>query len=110
MLKFFGSNIKIFRKDNLFGSTISYTPLIPKDLTVTGDISSAAFLLVAAATIKNSDLILKGIGLNPTRTGVIDVLKAMNADIEILSRNEISGEEIGDIRIKIFARPQRNKN
>ncbi len=100
MLKFFGSNIKIFRKDNLFGSTISYTPLIPKDLTVTGDISSAAFLLVAAATIKNSDLILKGIGLNPTRTGIIDVLKAMNADIEILSRNEISGEEIGDIRIK----------
>ena len=100
MLKFFGSDIKIFRKDNLFGSTISYTPLIPKDLTVTGDISSAAFLLVAAATIKNSDLILKGIGLNPTRTGIIDVLKAMNADLEILSRNEISGEEIGDIRIK----------
>ncbi len=100
MLKFFGSNIKTFKKDGLFGSSISYNPLIPKDLTIVGDVSSAAFLLVAAAIIKNSELILKGIGLNPTRTGILHVLKSMNADIEILSRDEISGEEIGDIKIK----------
>ena len=59
MLKFLGSNIKTFRKDGLFGSTISHTPLIPKDLTIVGDISSASFLLVGAAIIKNSDIILK---------------------------------------------------
>ncbi len=100
MLKFFGSNIQTFKKDGLFGSTISYNPLTPKDLTVVGDVSSAAFLLVAASIIKNSDIILRGIGLNPTRTGILDVLKSMNADIEVLSRDEISGEEIGDIRIK----------
>ena len=100
MLKFLGSNIKTFRKDGLFGSTISHTPLIPKDLTIVGDISSASFLLVGAAIIKNSDIILKGIGLNPTRTGILDVLKSMNSDIELLNRTEISGEEIGDIRIR----------
>ncbi len=100
MLEFFGSNIQTFNKDKLFGSSISYTPLIPKDLTVIGDISSASFLMIAAAVIKNSDIILKGIGLNPTRTGIIDVMKAMNADIELLSKDKISNEEIGDIRIK----------
>lgn len=100
MLKFLGSDIKTFRKNGLFGATISYKPLIPKDLTIVNDISSAAFLLVAASVIKNSEIILRKIGLNPTRTGIIDVLKSMNADIEILSRDEISGEEIGDIKIK----------
>lgn len=100
MLKFFGSNIQTFKKDGLFGATISYTPLTPKDLTVVGDISSAAFPMVAAAVIKNSDIILKNIGLNPTRSGILDVMKAMNADIEVLSRDKISNEEIGDIRIK----------
>lgn len=100
MLKFLGSNIETYRKNNLFGSTISYTPLIPKDLTIVNDVSSASFLLVAASIIKDSEIILKKIGLNPTRTGIIDVMKSMNANIEILSRDEISGEEIGDIKIK----------
>lgn len=100
MLKFFGSNIETFKKDGLFGSKISYNPLTPKDLNVVGDISSAAFIIAAALVVKNSDVILKGIGLNPTRSGVIDVLKSMNADIELLNRDEISNEEIGDIRVK----------
>lgn len=100
MLEFFGSNIQTFEKDGFFGCSISHSPLIPKDLTVVGDISSASFLMIAASIVKNSDIILKGIGLNPTRTGIIDVMKAMNADIELLNTDKISNEEIGDIRIK----------
>ena len=66
------------------GRTIVLTP--PKDLTaknvnVPADISSAAFFLVAGAIIPNSEITIKNVGVNPTRTGVIDVLKAMGADI-----------------------------
>jgi len=100
MLEFFGSDIKTFRKDGLFGASVSHNTLTPKNLTVVGDISSAAFIMCAACMIKNSDVILKGIGLNPTRSGIIDVLKSMNADIEVISEDKICNEEIGDIRVK----------
>ncbi len=100
MLKFFGSNVQTYRKDGFFASTISHTPLIPKDLHVTGDISSAAFIMVAASIIKNSDVILRGVGLNPTRVGIIEVMQKMNAEIEILNKTLRCNEEIGDIRVK----------
>ncbi len=100
MLQFFGSNIENFEKDGYFGVTVSQTPLIPKDLNVVGDISSAAFIMVATAIIKGSDIILKNIGLNPTRTGLIDVMKRMKANIEVLNYDLVSNEEVGDIRIK----------
>jgi len=100
MLKFFGSNIENYKKDGLYAATISQTPLIPKDLNVVGDISSAAFIMVAAAIIKDSDVILKNIGLNPTRTGLIDIMKSMKANIEVLNSDLISNEEVGDIRVR----------
>lgn len=100
MLKFFGADIQTFTKDGLFGTTIKQSSLMPKDLNVVGDISSAAFIMVAAAVIKGSDVILKNIGLNPTRTGLIDVMKRMKANIEVLNCDLVSNEEIGDIRIK----------
>jgi len=100
MLKFFGSNVENYNKDGLFAATISKTPLIPKDLNVVGDISSAAFIMIAAAIIKDSDVILKNIGLNPTRTGLIDVMKRMKANIDVLNCDLVSNEEVGDIRIK----------
>lgn len=100
MLQFFDANIETFTKDGLFGTTIRQSSLIPRELNVTGDISSAAFIMVAAAVIKNSDVIIKNIGLNPTRTGLIDVMKRMKANIEVLNCDLISNEEIGDIRIK----------
>ncbi len=59
MLKFFGSNVENYNKNGLFAATISQTPLMPKDLNVVGDISSAAFIMIAAAIIKDSDVILK---------------------------------------------------
>ncbi len=100
MLEFLGSNIKTYQKDGFFASTISHAPLIPKNLHVIGDISSAAFIMVAACVIKNSDVILRGVGLNPTRIGIIEVMQKMNAEIEILNKTLRCNEEIGDVRIK----------
>ena len=79
---------------------IKKSNLQPKNLSVCGDISSAAFFLAAGAIVPNSDIILKNVGLNPTRTGIIDVLKQMGADIEILDERVECNEESGDIRIK----------
>jgi 3-phosphoshikimate 1-carboxyvinyltransferase len=71
----------------------------PKEIHVPGDISSAAFWLVAGSIIEDSDIILKDVGINETRTGIIDVLKAMEANIELLNvRDEV--EPIADIRVR----------
>lgn len=74
--------------------------LTPKNIEIVGDISSAAFFMAAALIVPNSDIILKNVGLNPTRTGIWDVLKEMGADIQILDKREIAGEIVGDLRVK----------
>jgi 3-phosphoshikimate 1-carboxyvinyltransferase len=70
------------------------------NITVPGDISSAAFFMVAGAIVPNSEIVLKNVGLNPTRTGIIDVMKAMGADITIYPKETDQFEPFGDIRIK----------
>ncbi len=70
------------------------------EITIPGDISSAAFFLVGAAIVPNSDLVLKNIGLNSTRTGIVDVLVEMGADISINECTANQNERIGEIRIK----------
>ncbi|QQL46234.1 3-phosphoshikimate 1-carboxyvinyltransferase [Sulfuriroseicoccus oceanibius] len=71
-----------------------------RDITVPGDISSAAFWLVAAATRPGAKLIVRGVGLNPTRTGILDVLKRMGADIKItVTSGPDDGEPMGDIEV-----------
>ena len=71
------------------------------EINVPGDISSAAFFLAAGAIVKNSEIVLKNVGLNPTRTGIIDVMKDMGADITITENDNNDGNEpIGDIVIK----------
>lgn len=67
-------------------------------VTVPGDISSAAFWMVAAAIVPGSDLVLEDVGLNPTRTGVLDVLRAMGADITVEER--AAAEPIGTVRVR----------
>lgn len=67
---------------------------------VPGDISSAAFFLVAGAIIPNSEIILKNVGLNPTRTGIIDVMKKMGAEIQVLRSEDQAFEPYGDLLIK----------
>jgi len=66
---------------------------------VPGDISSAAFFMVAAAITENSEVLLKNVGLNPTRTGIIDVMKKMGADIHVDVTHE-EGEPYGDITVR----------
>ena len=71
-----------------------------RDLIVPGDISSAAFFLVAALITGASDLIISGVGLNPTRTALLDVLRAMGAQIKLLHVEEVNGELIGNLQVK----------
>ncbi|QSP94165.1 bifunctional prephenate dehydrogenase/3-phosphoshikimate 1-carboxyvinyltransferase [Marinobacter salinisoli] len=70
------------------------------NIDVPADISSAAFFLVAASIAPNSELILKHVGINPTRTGVINILKLMGADIEVFNEREIGGEPVADLRVR----------
>ncbi len=70
------------------------------DITVPGDISSAAFFMVLAAIFKGAEITVENVGINATRTGIIDVLKSMGADITIEKEKTVLGEPIADIRIK----------
>lgn len=74
--------------------------LIATHIDVPADISSAAFFMVAASIAPDSDLTLKHVGINPTRTGVIDILKLMGAHIELLNEREVGGEPVADIRVR----------
>lgn len=76
------------------------TDLNPLDLTVPGDFSSAAFLIAAACIIPDSDLTIEGVNLNPTRTGLLDVLIEMGGDITVTETGLEGGEPVGDIRVK----------
>lgn len=95
MLKLMGADIKI---DNTSVS-ISKSQLEPVDIDICGDISSAAFFIAAALIVPNSQIILKNVGLNPTRTGIIEVVQKMGGNIEILDKKLVSGEDVGDIKI-----------
>jgi 3-phosphoshikimate 1-carboxyvinyltransferase len=74
--------------------------LAPMDISVPGDLSSAAFFMAAAAIIPGSDVIIRGVGCNPTRAGVIDVLRRMGASIEMLDQKTAAGEPVADIRVR----------
>ncbi|OGW47268.1 MAG: 3-phosphoshikimate 1-carboxyvinyltransferase [Nitrospirae bacterium RBG_13_41_22] len=76
------------------------TELKGADVHVPGDFSSAAFFIVAALLIRDSDMTIEGVGMNPTRTGLISALKGMEADIEIFNIRNVSGEPIADIHCK----------
>ncbi len=72
------------------------------NLQIPGDISSAAFIIVAALITPGSDLVIEDIGLNPTRTGLIDALVNMGADIEIQKQGERMGEPYGTVRVRYY--------
>ncbi len=69
-------------------------------IDVPADISSAAFFLVGAAISEGSDLLVEHVGINPTRIGVINILKEMGADIEVINEAEVGGEPVADIRVR----------
>jgi 3-phosphoshikimate 1-carboxyvinyltransferase len=74
--------------------------LIAMDIDVPTDISSAAFFMVAATIAPDSDLVIEHVGINPTRTGVIDILKLMGANIVLENEQVVGGEPVADIHVK----------
>ncbi len=100
MLRAMGANLTI--TDN----AVTISPgaaLQPMTLTVPGDFSSAAFLMVAGLVVTDSDLTISHVNLNATRTGLLDVLQAMGAEITITLTGEEAGEPVGDIQVRYSA-------
>lgn len=95
MLKYMGANISV----NNTTVTIEKSELEPRTIEICGDISSAAYFIVAGLIVPNSKIILKNVGLNPTRTGILEVAEKMGGNIEILDKRNISGEDVGDMQI-----------
>ncbi|MEO0462118.1 MAG: 3-phosphoshikimate 1-carboxyvinyltransferase [Pseudomonadota bacterium] len=105
MLKGFGVDLDI-TQDTDGARVISVqgeADLSPCDVIVPGDPSSAAFFITAALIVPGSDLIVENVGLNPTRAGLIEVLRAMGGAIEQLDRREVGGEPVADLRVKASA-------
>lgn len=98
MLNSFGADIK---SNDL---NINITPIDELysigDISVPGDISSAAFIIVAASIVKGSEVTILNVGLNETRTGILDVLKNMNGNFEVFNRRLVGGELVGDIVVR----------
>ena len=82
--------------------------LTATEIDVPSDISSAAFFLVGASIASGSDITLRHVGINPTRTGVISILRLMGASIEILNEREVGGEPVADLRV--IAKPLKGIN
>ena len=101
MLKYLNANIKVKKsKNKKIISIFGKTPIDAKDISVPGDISSAAFMIILALISKNSKVTIKNVLLNPTRTGILDVLKKMKAKIKIKNKKMICGEVVGDIEAR----------
>ncbi len=87
------------QRDGSKASINSKGSLIAADIDVPSDISSAAFFLVGASIAPNSDVTLNHVGINPTRTGIIDILRLMGANIEVMNERTIGGEPVADLRV-----------
>lgn len=102
MLKAFGANI-VVDPETCSASVIGPATLTGQSVVVPGDISSAAFWLVAGAIVPGSDLTIENVGINPTRTGVLEVLAMMGADITQENGREVAGEPVADLRVRAGA-------
>ncbi len=97
MLSAFGANIEVY------GNTVCLkgrSQLHGQEVTVPGDISSAAYWLVAGAIVPDADLLILNVGVNPTRTGILEVLLEMGADITLENPREVTGEPVADLRVR----------
>ena len=84
-------------------SLTSHSAVAAKDIAVAGDLSAAAFFLVAASVVPDSDITIMGVGVNPTRTGILEILQDMGARIEIVNQREQAGEPVADVRARAAA-------
>jgi len=97
MLRGFGYSVSV---DGATASVESGGKLKATHIEVPADISSAAFFLVAASIAEGSELVLEHVGINPTRTGVIDILRLMGADIRLENQREVGGEPVADLHVR----------
>ena len=97
MLNYFGADI-IKKQDKIYSTPVK--ELYAKDINIAGDISSAAFFIVAGLIVPNSHIIIQNVGINPSRTGIIDALKAMGGNITITNERTSGGELVADIEVK----------
>ena len=97
MFRLFGASLKTFDS----GVTVKGgVELQGQEIAVPGDISSATFFMVAALITPGSELLIRNVGINPTRTGAIDILRDMGGDIQLLDQREVSGEPVADILVR----------
>ena len=97
MLSSFGARVE----SHDLTATIYPDPILEgQQIAVPGDISSAAYFIAAALMVPGSDIVIKNVGVNPTRDGILKVVKAMGADIEYLSLTEAAGEKTADLRVR----------
>lgn len=99
MLKAFGAHLETDPTTKTV-TVRSGANLVGQAVTVPGDISSAAFWLVAGSIVPNANLVIQNVGLNPTRTGILNILQEMGAQIQIENQQEIAGEPLGDLRVQ----------
>ncbi|WP_456460192.1 3-phosphoshikimate 1-carboxyvinyltransferase [Desulfurobacterium sp.] len=97
MLKAFGVDVKVDGLTVSLGRNRNLKADL--EIDVPADISSAAFFMVAAAIVPGSEIVLKDVILNPTRTGILDVMERIGVNFEILNKRTVSGEEVGDIKV-----------
>ena len=101
MLAGFGAQLDIGEEDGARVIRINGQPdLKPQTIEVPGDPSSAAFFAVAASIVPGSDLVIENVGLNPTRAGLLTVLRQMGASIEELDARKVGGEPVADLRVR----------
>ena len=97
MLAHFGADVRPFPG----GVSITGGPRLEgREIHVPGDISSAAFFLVAGLIVPGSELLIRNVGINPTRSGIIDILQEMGGSLELLNRRELAGEPVADILVR----------
>lgn len=97
MFRFFGADLDTFSNGVVVRGG---KELQGQNIIVPGDISSSAFFIVAALIVPGSELLIRNVGVNPTRTGVIDILKAMGGDIILQDQRDVSGEPVADLLVR----------
>lgn len=97
MLRGFGATVAV---DGLTAAVHGRPRLVGQRVAVPGDISSAAFFLVAAAIVPGSEVLIRSVGVNPTRTGILEILAAMGADVRLENQREVAGEPVADLLVR----------
>jgi 3-phosphoshikimate 1-carboxyvinyltransferase len=104
MLRAFGAEV-IVDPETISASVVGGATLRGQSVIVPGDISSAAFWLVAGAIVPGADLVIENVGINPTRTGVLDALLSMGANITLEHSREVAGEPVADLHVRYAGQP-----